>query len=89
MVSVAALPDSVSVTDSKLASGESPSGDWTSKFFSDGSCDGGSLQLNFGGATRTLILDKRSGSAKWSAEAASTEPDQWQAGELEVRGQGG
>lgn len=66
---------------------ESNASDWQVTFYSDGTSDGGTVEVAEGGILRTLVLGSKSGLAKWQAGAApANELDRWPAGEFERRG---
>ena len=81
-----AMPEGVD-TGSFAAEGEdSTSGDWKLRFYSDGSSDGGGVELNNDGRIRSLEI-KPNGSMKLvEGSLEENDNEKWMAGEIEKRG---
>jgi len=61
--------------------------DWNLAFYSDGTSDGGGVEVDEGGTMRSLVIGSKSGLAKWQNGAMpASETERWQAGEYERRG---
>lgn len=86
VVRTVAMPETISIASTRVGTTSSTSSEWTVQFFSDGSCQGGAIELNFGGRVETLSLLASSGASRWSAgEMPAAESLRWQAGEIEQR----
>lgn len=84
-----AMPDAIELEASRSGSEQASGGDWSMRFFPDGTCEGGGIQFDFDGDARTLTINGKSGRSKWIAGPLAEPTDErWQAGELEIRGEG-
>jgi len=70
-----------------VANNESNASDWQVNFYGDGTSDGGGLELNEGGVTRSFIIGAKSGLSRWAnGGLPASETEIWPAGEYERRG---
>lgn len=87
VLSSAGLHSSMVMERFVVGENESNAADWTVNFYGDGSSDGGGIELNEGGLTRSFIIGAKSGLARWAnGGLPAYETETWPAGEFERRG---
>ena len=86
-LSSVALHHDLSANHFEAGQNEMTATDWTVTFYSDGTSDGGTVEVDEGGILRTLIIGSKTGLSRWQDGATpESESVRWQAGEMERRG---
>jgi len=86
VLSSVTVPEGVQVRTFRLRQEDLAAGTWALKFYTDGSCDPGGVEVQLDRGAASMVVSPL-GSARWSrTELGEPQEDRWQAGELEQRG---
>lgn len=79
------LPPSMAFGNFQLAGQSSDSSSWKVRYFPDGSCDGGAVELDDRGNQKSLVINKKGGASLVDGSIPDVSQSSWAAGSNVIR----